>query len=407
MTSIDFLNKVHKSLDSQEYNLSFSPAKSKNFMLYCNGNFIGGLFDEELCFVYADSVSELLGQPEPVYRGYSSTAQHRMLVIPEEHWAKALKLLYAEKFDWSRLVYDITYTSIGAAVVEDFYDENVVFLRFCFEKELLKKNPLDRQGRILRMVYLNQDLTNIGKNLFPELLDKFLAFFDRKGKTSLETMLQRWYTALEKEYCSQTAGQGGGNMTEENRTYITHLKVTDVPWHRLTTAYGRGTEFPAHLAVLEQMRDLASVKESLYELTTNMEHQSTLWHATPFGMVFMCRILEKALADSGQNPVAHFLAGELLDFFSCILQCFHDGDEMEHAEPLPLFSDLLKEEYLWSEEYDEEEDEMRYEEDEVFPDDLFYSFYYYSWQAVKAYQDVLEQVPAEFAQPAAAVLELL
>ena len=66
MTSIDFLNKVHKSLDSQEYNLSYSPAKSKNFMLYGNGNFIGGLFDEELCFVYADSVSELLGHPEPV-----------------------------------------------------------------------------------------------------------------------------------------------------------------------------------------------------------------------------------------------------------------------------------------------------------------------------------------------------
>ena len=93
------------------------------------------------------------------------------------------------------------------------------------------------------------------------------------------------------------------------------LKVTDVPWHRLTTAYGRGTDFPAHLTVLEQMRDLASVKESLYELTTNMEHQSTLWHTTPFGMVFLCRILEKALADSGQNPAAHFLAGELLDFF--------------------------------------------------------------------------------------------
>ena len=92
MTSIDFLNKVHKILDSQEYNLSYSPAKSKNYMLYCNGNFIGGLFDEELCFVYADSVSELLGHPEPVYRGYSSTAQHRMLVIPEEHWSKALKL---------------------------------------------------------------------------------------------------------------------------------------------------------------------------------------------------------------------------------------------------------------------------------------------------------------------------
>ena len=74
-------------------------------------------------------------------------------------------------------------------------------------------------------------------------------------------------------------------MTEENRTYITHLKVTDVPWHRLTTTYGRGTNFPAHLTVLEQMRDLASVKESLYELTTNMEHQCTLWHATPLSLI--------------------------------------------------------------------------------------------------------------------------
>ena len=42
-------------------------------------------------------------------------------------------------------------------------------------------------------------------------------------------------------------------MTEKNRTYITHLKVTDVPWHRLTTAYGRGPDLPAHLTVLEQI----------------------------------------------------------------------------------------------------------------------------------------------------------
>ena len=87
-------------------------------------------------------------------------------------------------------------------------------------------------------------------------------------------------------------------MTEENRIYITHLKAADIPWHRLTTAYGRGTDFPEHFTVLEQMRDLASVKKSLYELTANMEHQSTLWHATPFGMVFLSRILEKALAES-------------------------------------------------------------------------------------------------------------
>ena len=131
-------------------------------------------------------------------------------------------------------------------------------------------------------------------------------------------------------------------MTEENRTYITHLKVTDVPWHRLTTAYGRGTDFPAHLTVLEQMRDLASVKESLYELTTNMEHQSTLWHATPFGMVFLCRILEKALADSGQNPVAHFLAGELLDFFSCSWPASSSTSFSSLDDCRPIFSTLFQ-----------------------------------------------------------------
>ena len=136
-----------------------------------------------------------------------------------------------------------------------------------------------------------------------------------------------------------------------------------------------------------------------------MEHQSTLWHTTPFGMIFLTRILMEAFQKEEANCVAHFLADELLDFMTFILQCFHDGDEMEHADPLPFFSDMLKEEYLWSEEYDEEEDEMRYEEDEVFPDDLFYSFYYYSWQAVLAYRSALEKVASKkFALKLAAVL---
>lgn len=194
-------------------------------------------------------------------------------------------------------------------------------------------------------------------------------------------------------------------MKEENKAYITGLDVRDVPWHRLTTAYGRGTDFPVYFETLFKMDDLKAVKKALYALTTNMEHQSTLWHGTPFGMIFMSRVLIEALNKSEQNPIANFLADELLDFFNCILQCYHDGDEMEHADPLPFFFDMLKEEYLWSEEYDEEEDEMRYEEDEVFPDDLFYSFYYYSWQAVLAHKDKLEQCQlVEYAPKIAKVL---
>lgn len=197
-------------------------------------------------------------------------------------------------------------------------------------------------------------------------------------------------------------------MTEENKTYILNITVADVPWHRLTTAYGRGTDFPTHFKTLWEMSDLNAVKSALYVLTTNMEHQSTLWHGTPFGMIFMSRVLIEALNKSEQNPIANFLADELLDFFNCILQCYHEGDEMEHADPLPFFSDMLKEEYLWSEEYDEEDDEMRYEEDEVFPDDLFYSFYYYSWQAVLVYEEALKkQKSGDFSAKIAEILDLL
>ena len=178
-------------------------------------------------------------------------------------------------------------------------------------------------------------------------------------------------------------------MTEENRIYITRLKVTDVPWHRLTTAYGRERIF---LHTWQRWTDGGFSVRQRVPLRAHHQHGAPeyLWHATPFGMVFLSRILEKALAEKRAEPRSPFPGRETAGLLLLYPPVLHDGDEMEHADPLPLFFDLLKEEYLWSEEYDEEEDEMRYEEDEVFPDDLFYSFYYYSWQAVNAYQDVLE-----------------
>ena len=72
----------------------------------------------------------------------------------------------------------------------------------------------------------------------------------------------------------------------------------------------------------------------------------------------------------------------MVDLFSVIAECIRDGLLLEHADPLPCFEDMLNEEYLWSEEYDEDEDVLRYEEEDVFPDDLFFSFYYYSLQVL-------------------------
>lgn len=185
--------------------------------------------------------------------------------------------------------------------------------------------------------------------------------------------------------------KGVNLMDTVTKQYIETVKVSDIPWHRLTTTYGRATDFPAHLEVLWDMKNVDAIDAAGEELAQNIEHQSTLWHATPFAMVFLLRIFKKALEERTQNEVAHYLVEQLVDLFTVIAECIRDGLMLEHADQLPNFEDMLNEEYLWSEEYDEDEDILRYEEEEVFPDDLFFSFYYYSLQVLLLYKPLLDK----------------
>lgn len=180
-------------------------------------------------------------------------------------------------------------------------------------------------------------------------------------------------------------------MNVETQEYIHNVKVEDIPWHRITTTYGRATDFPKYFEILSKMEDLDAVKNAGEEIAMNIEHQSTLWHATPFAMIFLYRILKKALEQRDKNEIAKYLAEELEELFTEIEEAVKMVEEMEHAKELPQFPDMLREEYLWSQDYDEEEDEIRYEEDEVFPDDLFYSFYYYSAQVLELCKTVLDE----------------
>ena len=189
--------------------------------------------------------------------------------------------------------------------------------------------------------------------------------------------------------------KGVNLMDTVTKQYIETVKVSDIPWHRLTTTYGRATDFPAHLEVLWDMTDVDAIDAAGEELAQNIEHQSTLWHATPFAMVFLLRIFKKALEERTQNEVAHYLVEQLVDLFTVIAECIRDGLMLEHADQLPNFEDMLNEEYLWSEEYDEDEDILRYEEEEVFPDDLFFSFYYYSLQVLLFGKPLLDEANEE------------
>lgn len=180
-------------------------------------------------------------------------------------------------------------------------------------------------------------------------------------------------------------------MNATIQTYIETVKVSDIPWHRLTATYGRATDFPAHFEVLWNMKDVDAIDAAGEELAQNIEHQSTLWHATPFALIFLLRILKKAVEEQGHNQIARYLVKELAELFIIIAECIRDGLMLEHVDQLSNFEDMLNEEYLWSEEYDEDEDVLRYEEEEVFPDDLFFSFYYYSLQVLLLCKPLLDK----------------
>ena len=185
--------------------------------------------------------------------------------------------------------------------------------------------------------------------------------------------------------------KGVNLMDTVTKQYIETVKVSDIPWHRLTTSYGRATDFPAHLEVLWDMKDVDAIDAAGEELAQNIEHQSTLWHTTPFALIFLLRIFKKAIEEQGHNEVARYLSEALVDLFIVIAESIRDGLMLEHTEQLPNFEDMLNEEYLWSEEYDEDEDILRYEEEEVFPDDLFFSFYYYSLQVLLLCKPLLDK----------------
>lgn len=192
-------------------------------------------------------------------------------------------------------------------------------------------------------------------------------------------------------------------MNTVTQRYIETVQISDIPWHRLTTSYGRATDFPRALDTLWAMESIDAVDEAGKELALNIEHQSTLWHSTPFALIFLLCTFKKAVEEQRHNEVARYLAEALVELFIVIVESIRDGLVLEHADPLPNFVDMLNEEYLWSEEYDEDEDMIRYEEDEVFPDDLYFSFYYYSLQVLLLCKPLLDKTK----EREAVLLELL
>lgn len=193
--------------------------------------------------------------------------------------------------------------------------------------------------------------------------------------------------------------------TADTHDFIDQQTLEGVPWHRLTTPYGRGDELPKLLKDLSSLKNRESVESSVRKISHLIEHQGTLWHVTPFATVFLARIFRSALADASTNPVAHQAVDHVGELFAVLLESVRDAQKLEHADPLPKFVDLLTENSLWPD--DEEDDELRWEEEEVFSDSMFYSFWFYTKEVLTNALNGLEEVPQEFTESISSLKGLL
>ena len=163
--------------------------------------------------------------------------------------------------------------------------------------------------------------------------------------------------------------------------------------------------------------DAKALQDALSKIFNEIEHQSTLWHATPFALLFLARIFMRARDVAGknanknnqnaaadkkrnyatdinskdencENEAAGIIAARLGGFFAFMLEICDDADKISHVAPLANFSDMLAEKYLWPQ--SDEDDEVRWEE-HFYDDELFYSLYFYS-------RAVLDATGVDFAQ---------
>lgn len=129
------------------------------------------------------------------------------------------------------------------------------------------------------------------------------------------------------------------------KEYIENLKFEDVPWERMTTAYGTAERFPEYFAVLEKMPSIEEMHKAFWNIMTEVEHQDSLYQPLPFVMIFFKRLLKKA--ESINTPETEWLVKEIKKTFEWISKtCDYNAYEFPHGLPFLNIAELLDEKYF-------------------------------------------------------------
>ena len=174
-------------------------------------------------------------------------------------------------------------------------------------------------------------------------------------------------------------------MDTATKNYIDSLDRRSIPWNRMFTAYGTAEHYNELLSVLEETTDEAQWKKTFTRIS-DFEHQSTMFPPAPFVLLFLVRILQKHFQDGSPDGIAKILIDQLTYYTDVC----NDAENMEHAQPLGHFRDLLDDENLLPEDCTEEDLDQIFENPDAVSDELFYSFYYYSKIVLSQISDILK-----------------
>ncbi len=126
--------------------------------------------------------------------------------------------------------------------------------------------------------------------------------------------------------------------------------LSEVPWERLMTFYGRATAVPE---MIRMLRTPGSASEACEWLAYRLEHQDGVVEATPLAVHFIIRDIGAGL--TRQAPMVLALIQKILVACQFQISCHDDPGEVSLA-------DIVKPEMLWPEFVDEETDEILIEE---------------------------------------------
>lgn len=154
-----------------------------------------------------------------------------------------------------------------------------------------------------------------------------------------------------------------------------HMNILDemtehIPWQRLTTPYGRGTDIP-QLIETRQYKALAEL----------IEHQSTLWQVTPWVLRELLHDLKQRAADPENVTL------DEIELYIAVASSFSGQQIGSGPEEEMQMNELLDERYLWP--VNEEEDELLWEEQPTsYEPEPFFGYYYFSYLLLKQVEPV-------------------